>query len=354
MLSTENMGGVIITPDQLREMQANDYILHARDGELRKVAAEKIRLPLDPQGHIQRLGLVLAPDGTIYAAQQTIFSRSRDGGKTWEHLERNPAAFGFGGWLLQVNTAGRMINISRRSEEEPTTIWASDDEGATWEQIGQIDVAPLEKTEAGSSITRLGDGTLMVPIKSRDEEFYESTNPTYVFRSNDGGHTFPQRSFLSDYGNEVNIAELYPGHLLAVIRYQPGPPDQPHTNKTAFLADSTDGGATWNNLRQLTTENGQCHGAAVGLSNNRVVVTYDHRYPREMASGRGMVSHDNGRTWPDEVYYLCHGNTAGFTRHITLDREEILTLAGSHYGEVTGWEDEIGKAHFCITRWRPV
>ena len=30
MLSTENMGGVVVTPGQLREMQAGDYILHAR------------------------------------------------------------------------------------------------------------------------------------------------------------------------------------------------------------------------------------------------------------------------------------------------------------------------------------
>ena len=354
MLSTENMGGVVITPDQLQEMQAGDYILHARDGELRKVVVEKIRLPLDPQGHTQRLGLVLAPDGTIYAAQQTIISRSTDEGKTWEHLDRDPAAFGFGGWLLQVNEAGRMINICRRSEAEPTTIWASDDEAATWERMGQIDVAPFEKTEVGSSITRLGDNTLIVPIKSRDEEFYEGTNPTYVFRSDDSGQTFPQRSFLSDYANEVNIAEPFPGRLLAVIRYQPGPPEKPQSNKTVFLADSMDGGSTWNNLRQLTTENGQCHGAAVGLSNNRAVVTYDHRYPRELGSARAMISCDKGQNWQDEVYYLCHGNAAGFTRHITLDGEEILTLVGSCYGDVSTWEKVIGASHFCIIRWRPV
>ena len=31
MLSTHNMGGVSIQPNELRAMQANDYILHARD-----------------------------------------------------------------------------------------------------------------------------------------------------------------------------------------------------------------------------------------------------------------------------------------------------------------------------------
>ena len=95
MLSTENMGGVVVTPDQLSEMQAGDYILHARDGVLNKVEVEKIRMPLDPQAHYQGLNLVLAPDNTIYAVQQTIISKSADGGRTWEHLNRESVCIRF-------------------------------------------------------------------------------------------------------------------------------------------------------------------------------------------------------------------------------------------------------------------
>ena len=36
MLSTHNMGGVSIQPDELRAMQVDDYILHARDKEIRE------------------------------------------------------------------------------------------------------------------------------------------------------------------------------------------------------------------------------------------------------------------------------------------------------------------------------
>ena len=354
MLSTENMGGVVVTPSQLGEMQAGDYILHARDSVLNKVEVEKTRMPLDPQGHYQGLSLVLAPDGTLYAVQHTIISKSTDGGKSWEHLSRDPSAFGFNGWLLQSNRHGQLINVSQQGEEQPTTVWLSDDEGQTWEQTSEIDVTPFRKTVAGASLTRLSDGTLLLPIKRRDDPFYEATNPMYVFVSDDEGHTFSNRFFLSDYGNEVNIAELFPERLLAVIRYQPGPPEQPQTNKTVFLADSVDNGATWTNLRQLTSVHGQCHGAAVGLSNNRAVVAYDHRYPRELGSGRAMVSGDNGASWHDEVYYLCHGHVAGFPRHISLDGEEILTFIGSCYGDVSKWENATGNSHFCVIRWRPV
>ena len=41
MLSTHNMGGVPIQPDELRAMQVNDYILHARDKKLEKVVCEE-------------------------------------------------------------------------------------------------------------------------------------------------------------------------------------------------------------------------------------------------------------------------------------------------------------------------
>ena len=354
MLLTENMGGVVVTPSQLSDMQAGDYILHARGGALNKVPVEKIRMPLDPQAHYQGLNLVLTRDGVIYAVQQTIISKSTDGGQTWEHLNRDPSAFGFNGWLLQANRHGQLINVSQQGEEQPTTVWVSDDEGETWEQTSEIDVAPFQKTVAGSSLTRLSDGTLLLPVKKRDDPFDEGTNPTYVFVSDDDGYTFSNRFFLSDYGNEVNIAELFPGRLLGVIRYQPGPPERPQTNKTVFLADSVDNGETWTDLRQLTSVHGQCHGAGVGLSNNRAVVAYDHRYPRELGSGRAMVSGDNGKNWHDEVYYLCHGHVAGFPRHISLDGEEILTFIGSCYGDVSQWENATGNSHFCVIRWQPV
>ena len=64
-------GGISIQSDELQAMQADDYILHARDKKLKKVAVEKIRLPRDPEGHTQRLCLAQAPNGTIYAAQHT-------------------------------------------------------------------------------------------------------------------------------------------------------------------------------------------------------------------------------------------------------------------------------------------
>ena len=372
MSSTQDMGGVKITTEDLEAMQAGDYILHACGGKLEKVPVEKIRLPLDPQGHVQRLCLVNAPDGTLYAAQHTILSKSTDGGRTWEHVQRDPTAFG--GWRLQFTGDGTMLNVGGGA---PHAVWASDDDGGTWEQIGQVDPQSSGTTEIGFSVTRLRDGTLLVPVLSREAQTSEDhsavlsgANTCSVYRSADGGRTFPQGFVLGDWCHEVNVVALPSGRLLAVIRYQRGYlPDDPSDlgertgaaafgsgfpYKHVFLADSTDGGTTWTRPRQLTTVFGQCYGSGVGLSDDRVVVVHDHRYPRNVAGARALVSRDAGRTWEDEVYYLCHGDAAGYAATISPDGEGMLTLAGSCYGDVGAWENCIGRTDFALIRWQLV
>ena len=67
-----------------------------------------------------------------------------------------------------------------------------------------------------------------------------------------------------------------------------------------------------------------------------------------------MVSHNNGETWQDEVYYLSHGHAAGYAATISLDGEEMLTLTGSCYGDVGSWDNCIGNTDYVIIRWRLV
>jgi hypothetical protein len=159
--------------------------------------------------------------------------------------------------------------------------------------------------------------------------------------------------------------------LLAVIRYQRPQQrdDTPELRertgaaefgssfpyKHVFVAHSDDGGVTWTQPRQLTTVFGQCYGSGVGLAEDRAVVVHDHRYPRSMSSGRAMVSRDGGENWEDEVYYLVHGHAAGYAATLSLDGEEMLTLAGSCYGDVDrSWDYCIGRTDFVLIRWHLV
>ena len=128
---------------------------------------------------------------------------------------------------------------------------------------------------------------------------------------------------LGEWCCEVNVFPLPTGRLVAAMRYQrPLLPDDPddlleRTGASTVGADnpykhvavthSDDRGRTWTPPRQVATVFGQCYGSGVGLLRNRAVVTTDYRYPRDMGSGRALVSLDGGETWQDEVYYLTHG-----------------------------------------------
>ncbi len=118
----------------MQTLQASDYILHVRDGRLRKMPVEKIRLPRDPQGHTKRLCMALSPDGSLYAKQHMLLHKSSDRGRTWTHLPRDP------------------------------TVYASHDDGLNWTAIGQIDISADEVMSLGFSMTRLADETLLVPM----------------------------------------------------------------------------------------------------------------------------------------------------------------------------------------------
>ena len=284
MLSTHNMAGVPVQPSELKEMQSNDYILPARDGKLEKMSVEKIRLPRDPQGHTQRLCLVQGPNDAIYAAQHTLLHKSTDGGKTWEHLRRDPDICD--GWRFQFDDDdGVLLNVRPPDSDSPPTVWASHDEGGTCRQIGQIDVGTPDVLSLGFSMTRLDDGTLVVPVlvgadRIGNREAAEVTPAVCrIYRSRDGGRTWPEYALLGEWCCEVNVAQLPSGRLLAAIRYQgPSLPDDlpdllerigdraaghmfPY--KHVFVAHSDDEGPTWTPPRQLATVLGQCTAMAL-------------------------------------------------------------------------------------------
>jgi hypothetical protein len=369
---SEERGGVRVTSDQVRAMQAGDYILHARRGQLRQISVHKTRLPLDPQGHVQRLGLVQAPNGTLYAAQHSLLHKSTSSGASWTHLRRTPPA---GSWRLQFAADGSMIHVAVDDGGRPA-VWSSLDEGESWSQIGAIDLATRgARADLGFSVTRTADGSLLLPVVvitsdiGADGTLHSGTRACRLYRSDDGGSTWTVRGTIGEWCHEANVTELPGGRLLAAVRYQrpmlpDDPPDLPQRTgapspawpyKHVFVAHSDDGGASWSGLRQVAGIFGQCYGSAAALDDGTVVLVCDHRYPRSMGSGRAFVSRDGGETWEDEVYYLAHGDAAGYAASLSPHGEWLLSLTGSCYGEVdSGWDYCVGRTNFAVIRWRPI
>ena len=402
MRPTYNLGGVTEPAGpELAAMQKGSYVLHAKDGKLTKVPAEKVLLPHDPNGHPQAIDIALAPDGTIYVNQFTRMCKSTDAGRTWSCYE---SSFSGGpNSSFEILSDGTFVAAKAGGKKNPSqvNVFKSLDEGRTWEKIAEIENPAELLIRHADTLCKLEDDTLLLPIESR---LSHSVAPTYVHRSTDGGKTWGgpkgRTSWAGLLGGvccESMIAPMPSGRLLAVIRYHGGvvPPwpvialkssfaatssrigwasgTQHPWYKTLFLADSEDRGKTWNNLRPLTNVVGQCHGFALGLRNGSVIVTHDHRYPPGTPSGKAMVSYDEGRTWGDEVYYLYFGGfNTGFSQSVELKDGTILTVASmndhlpgcplfgksgrcgsvAQTGETNFHCSLWGKADYWVIRWR--
>lgn len=364
--STEWLGGVTLSPRQMRDMQAGPYVLHARAGALNRVPAEKALLPHDPRGHVQTVELARAPDGTLYVNQNTLMCRSRDGGRSWDAIPRQEDMAG----TFQILSDGTFVSPQSVGEKDPSGImvWSSADEGRTWSELSEIGNPAKCDRRIPGTINRLPDDTLVLPVESRAHMI----DPAYVHCSTDGGRTWSgpngfntEIGFLGGHCYETMIAPMASGKLVAVIRYHGAvvpqwplvDPGKRAYYKTVFLADSSDGGKTWSRFRPLTNYHGQCHGYGVGLSDGTFMVAYDHRYPRDLSSGRAMISRDEGETWGDEVYYLYYGDgSSGFSQSLELEDGMILTVGGiTHELESRrSWAGATGKSELWAIRWKPV
>ena len=85
---------------------------------------------------------------------------------------------------------------------------------------------------------------------------------------------------------------------------------------------------------------------------NASFVVFDRHYPRPMSSAKAVTGDHEGQTWRDEVYVLSNGQIVGFSRTVTLEGKEMLTLTESYFGENLGWNELIGNIRFRVIRWR--
>ena len=207
-------------------------------------------------------------------------------------------------------------------------------------------------------MTQLRSGTIVLPVAQSSNvpegqaQVWGKDALHCVFRSDDGGRTWPHAAETHEGCYETHILESQNGDLLAALRYQRSirrdnpselldlwaDPDGAQVGaplyKRVFLADSTDQGATWSNLRGLMTadekpvvEYGQCHGQLVQVPDGRVVLVHDNRYPGENAEVIARVSGDNGQTWQPQAYHVSFG--MGYPASVVLDDGTIVTVTGN-------------------------
>ena len=362
-LRTDRLGGVDIpTRERLRSMRAGDYILRARGGALSRVPAEKVLLPHDdainPQ--IVSCGVRQSPAGDVYVRLDHIMCRSGDGGRTWtDH------ACGEGAAAFDIAADGTFVSVVGPPEPGgDVRILASADEGRSWGQVATLAVPERYDERYPARLMRMPDDALLCVVDTRDGSAADLYAPgamaMLLYRSVDGGHSWEGLGATQVLRSEGDTATLPSGKVFSTVRYQrplqPGDPPglDERGYKNVFVADSPDNGVTWGNLRQLCTVYGQTYGAPASLADGTVVVVHDTRYGPGDPGSRAMVSHDEGLTWEDEVYYLDVTTfTGSYTQSVTLDDDTVLTIAA--YSDAgNDWEAVRDATDIVAIRWRPL
>ena len=385
-LKTYVLGGVEPSGEQLAAMQKGNYLLHARDGKLTRVSAQKSRLPHDPKGHTQITYTAQDPRdrNTVYVNQVSIICKTTDGGKTWTSYPREMGRAEPNGDIdttahIQILSDGTFISLWGSYWGGGTVqVMASSDEGRTWKKISEFTpkVPGLKFVSRALPLFRLPDDTLLWTARFDDpnSDIWYADVP--MFRSEDGGITWSKAMKFHDHSPEGGITMFPSGRLLAVLRYQrPRWPEDPDNleeltrggsatynprspYKHVFLMDSDDKGKTWKNFRQLATFYGQCNGFPAALSDGTAVVVRTNGY-KPAKSGVAMISYDEGQTWEDEAYYMyapAAGKAGGIghSQSVVLADDLILTIAGTtDTGGRASHAAAIGRSDLTAIRWKP-
>ena len=384
-VETRRMGGVDApSADVLRKMHASQYVLRAANGRLTEVPVSRVLLPHSDEMSPQGVQVDIGPKGAIYVRQSEVLCKSTDGGRTWTSRPLElPAELQLGfhwrvladGTFISVGCAGGNVAT------EPATVWASKDEGVTWEKRAKIAIDNLPLSSGNPyveryvhrGLNRLRDDTLIWGIDVRDDPYIDGM-ALYFFRSTDGGKTWQGPTLVSDRGaSEGGTVRLPSGRLFATVRLgmTVRPFDPPlllehtrkidaepfngrHCIKNLFVMDSDDNGKTWNAPRLLTTVFGQPFGYPAAQSDGTVVVIHDTRYGPGPRGSRALISRDEGKTWEDEVYYLDFTTFAGsYTASVVLEDDTILTIAGSSQAG-NSWQAVKDHTDLFSIRWKPV
>ena len=81
-----------------------------------------------------------------------------------------------------------------------------------------------------------------------------------------------------------------------------------------------------------------------------MVVVYEARYGPGVPCGRAVISHNEGKTWEDEAYYMSYGAMGdGYNQSVVLKDNVILTVVGTFESA-----PDRGNSDLTAIRWKPV
>jgi len=220
------------------------------------------------------------------------YKTSSDGGATWS----NASPIDTGIWsydpaITQTND-GKIWVTFYSYESGNDDIWytTSSDGGATWSAASQITTDPGDDYDP--SIAQTDDGKVWVVWQS-----YRSGNPDIWYKtSSDGGATWSEASPIDTgiWGSyEPAIIQTNDGKIwVTFYSYKSG-------NYYIWYTTSSDGGSTWSEAHQVTTDPGDDYDPSIAQTDDGKVWVVWYSYRSGNYDIWYKTSSDGGVTWSD-------------------------------------------------------
>jgi hypothetical protein len=247
---------------------------------------------------------VVWQDGTP-GNSDIFFRRSTDNGATWKsivNLSKNPG----NSISPQIAVSGSNVYVvwtqaSANEEEDAEAdifLRRSTDNGATWGS----------KINISMTSSPFSSGPRVVASGSNVYTTWVDDNGVFIRRSTDNGATWQPKV---DFSNTVNAPEVAVSGSNVYIVWEDGNDIQ--------LSRSTDGGATWKAAENISNNAGESASPHIAASGSNVHVAWEN-----LTAGNGDIlyrrSTDNGATWKSIVNL---SNNPGDSRN------SQLTVSGS-------------------------
>jgi len=270
--------------------------------------------------------------------------RSRDGGMTWSKpvtvfdLPGRDDAIDLLGSLSDGTVIAATVSYTWAGDtysgedwEADTYVLRSGDQGQTWSEPRKLETTPFDWLYPFGRPVELGDGSVLLSgygaylDRAAKEKVDARGHTSFVVRSRDGGKTWGEYAEVARRFNEICLARLPSGKLVAALRGDTG---------STSLSFSTDDGRTWSKPDQAT---GRAEHPAdlLVLSDGNLLMSYGVRH--EPYGVQAMLSRDEGRSWDRKRKILLawdgdHGDL-GYPVSVQRADGKIVTAYYIVYGE---------------------
>ncbi|MHC4871839.1 MAG: sialidase family protein [Planctomycetota bacterium] len=239
----------------------------------------------------------------------------------------------------------------------PLQCCISADNGTTW-QRHSLDV---EKIPFGN-ILQGDDDELLSPMYWGEVNDGVKKFSSHLYASSDNGHSWQEKSVITEDANETFVHKLADGRLIASARtscVDIMDSALPHGSGEKIFF-SSDNGKTWDNGR-LVSPQGQENSNILQLKDGRILHCITSRIPG-LFGVVFRVSEDSGETWSVHQPLVTipatdwHKTDCGYPSSVELDDGTIVTAY--YFGprrpeftdHTTPWHTNY---HMGILRWRP-